>query len=330
MIPQEKIAAVTRGLREAFGVTAFDDIRMLDRGLTSALVFRIVVRGCHYLLRIITRTDAMNDPTRQFTCMRAAAEAGVAPRVWYTCIEDRISLTDFVEAAPFPATEALVLMPGVLRLLHALPPFPKTVTYLDFVDGFIRRFQAANLLPQDETEEVFLRYGHLAAVYPRHDSDVVSSHNDLKPENILFDGRRVWIVDWEAAFLNDRYLDLGVVANFVVTNDADERSYLREYLEHAPDEYQLARFFLMRQVLHMAYSMVFLLLGSSGERLTLSEKAPEFHDFHRRIWAGEINLADNDSKLAYGRVHWEQLVKNMRQPRFKEAVRIVSARHERP
>jgi hypothetical protein len=29
MIPQEKIAAATRGLSEAFGVAAFDDIRDL-------------------------------------------------------------------------------------------------------------------------------------------------------------------------------------------------------------------------------------------------------------------------------------------------------------
>ena len=111
MIPQEKSAAVIRGLREAFGVTTFEDIRMLTRGLSPALVFRIVVRGSPYLLRIITRTDAMSDPTRQFTCMKAGAEAGLAPRVWYTSTEDRISITDFVEAAPFPETEALVRMP---------------------------------------------------------------------------------------------------------------------------------------------------------------------------------------------------------------------------
>ena len=58
---------------------------------------------------------------------------------------------------------------------------------------------------------------------------MVPSHDDLKPENILFDGHRVWLVDWEAAFLNDRYFDLAIVANFVVTNDAEERAYLQEY-----------------------------------------------------------------------------------------------------
>ena len=35
MIPQEKSAAVTRGLREAFGVTEFEDIRKVTRGHSS-------------------------------------------------------------------------------------------------------------------------------------------------------------------------------------------------------------------------------------------------------------------------------------------------------
>src|SRR4051794_17365827 len=100
MIPDEKSAAVTLGLREAFGVTAFEDIVRLTRGRSPGiLVFRIVVRGRPYLLRIIMRTD---DPTRHFTCMKAAAEAGLAPHVRYTSIPDRISITDFVEAVPFP------------------------------------------------------------------------------------------------------------------------------------------------------------------------------------------------------------------------------------
>ena len=101
MIPEAKTAVVGRALQEAFGVNKFEDIRMLTAGLSTALVFRIVVRGCPYLLRIITRSDAMNDPTRQFACMKSAAAAGLAPRVWYTSTEDRISITDFVEARSF-------------------------------------------------------------------------------------------------------------------------------------------------------------------------------------------------------------------------------------
>jgi hypothetical protein len=199
------------------------------------------------------------------------------------------------------------------------------------LDGFLQKFQAANIVPKDESEEFFARYGQVAAVYPHHNSDMVSSHNDLfKPDNILFDGHRVWLVDWEAAFLNDRYADLAVVANLVVTNDAEERVYLQEYFGEPPDPYQLARFFLMQQVAHMFYALAFLFLGSSGKSIDWSETVPEFRDFRRRIWAGEVNLTGNQMKTVYGRVHWEQLLQNARQARFNEALRIVSDRHACP
>jgi hypothetical protein len=55
MIPQEKIAAASRGLSEAFGVAAFDDIRDLTERPGSNRAFRIVVRGSAYVLRINTR-----------------------------------------------------------------------------------------------------------------------------------------------------------------------------------------------------------------------------------------------------------------------------------
>lgn len=129
---------------------------------------------------------------------------------------------------------------------------------------------------------------------------------------------------------NDRFFDLSIVANFVVTKDPEELTYLEQYFGRRPDEYQCARFFLMSQVLHMFAAAVFLLLGSAGKPVNQSAILPSFREFHRRIWAGEVNLADNDMKIVYGRVHWEQLLQNMRKARFEESLRIVSDRHASP
>ena len=335
MIPPEKSEAVTRGLHEAFGLSEFEDIRMI-KDLASSRVFRIVVRGSPFLLKISTRTS---HPALHYASMRAAAEAGVAPRVWYTSIEDNISIEDFVEAEPLPVSEALIRLPALLRTLHALPPFGRapfntSCTFLldrgPALDGYLQKFQAANILPKAECEEFFARYAELAAVYPHDDLEMVSSHNDLfKPDNILFDGQRVWLVDWEAAFLNDRYADLAVVANQVVTNDEEEMVYLQEYFGAAPDQYQLARFHLMQQLAHLFYTLAFLFLGSLGKPIDWSGTVPEFSDYHRRMWAGEIDLADNDVKIVYGRVHWERLLQNVRQARYNKALRIVSDRHSK-
>jgi aminoglycoside phosphotransferase (APT) family kinase protein len=323
MIPQEKIAAVTLGLKETFGVTEFEDILDLTERPGSNRAFRIIVRGSAYLLRINTRPG---DMARHFTCMRAAADAGLAPRVRYANAEDRISITDFLEAVPFPASQALFRIPAVLRVLHALPPFPlspfnTTCTFLltkgPALDGFLQKFQASSILPENETRELLARYRQVAAVCSALESDLAPSHNDLfKPDNMIFDGSRLWLVDWEASFQNDRYADLAVVANMIVTNEAEEETYLQEYFGKPPDEVQRARFYLMRQLAHMFYAMAFLTLGPTGKPI------PAYDYFQRRFWAREVGLGDNEAKTVYGRVHWEQLSQNMRQSRFDEALRI--------
>lgn len=271
---------------------------------------------------------------RQFICMQAAAEAGLAPRVHYASAEDRIAITDFVEAVPFPAREALHRLAVTLRRLHALPPFPTapfntTCTFLlnneTILDAFLQKFRAANILPEHEWEELFRAYARLTAALSSVGPDLAPSHNDLfKPDNILFDGSRLWLVDWEAAFQNDRYADLAVVANMLVTNEADEEIYLQEYFGATPTSYQAARFYLMTQLAHMFYAMAFLSLGCARKPVNSSEPPPLYSEFQRLFWAREVHLNDDRAKAVYGRVHWEELKLNLRHPRFEEALQIVA------
>ena len=323
MIPQEERAAVLRGLDEAFGTTSIEGICRLNQSLGSDLEFRMVIQGSPYLLRVITGMNERSDPIRIFACMKAAADAGLAPCVLYSSDAEGIAVTDWIESVPLSTAKALRLVPATLRSLHLLPPFPKTFNYVTAHKFFIWKLRTAGLLDAREIEEVFRGYDRICAVYPRLDADLVSCHMDLKPENILFDGSRVWLTGWTAAFLNDRYFDLAVVANFVVTSEADEKTFLTEYFGQVLDEVQLARSYLMRQVMHMLSAAVFLLLGSAGKPICANEVLPSFDSFHKRIWAGEIDLADGALKTVYGRVHWAQLLRNVRQPRFEQALKIV-------
>ncbi|HEY9062983.1 MAG TPA: phosphotransferase [Pseudobacteroides sp.] len=327
MIPEKKLDAVKNALRAAFEVSEFEDISIMTSGLSSALVFRIVVKGKPYLLRIITRTDEMGDPTNQFANMKAAAEAGIAPPIWYMSIEDRISITDFVEDRQFPISEAKTKLPELIRRMHSLPPFHKLMNYQSNIDGFLRNFQDSKMLPEIITEELFKQYNRIFAVYPRNDQDLVSCHNDLKPENILFDGEKVWLVDWEAAFLNDRYADIAIVANFVVNSDEEEAEYLRSYFGETVDDYRHARFFLARQILHMHYIAIFMLFGAKGKPVDVDIIKPKFRDFHNQIWDGEISLASDEAKIKYSLVHMEQFLHNTKAHRFEDALHIVSSSH---
>ncbi len=219
LLPEAKRPAVEHALRTVFGTTPIDGVELLAGGLSSALVYKLVVRNKTYVLRLMMQIDAFRDPARQFTCMGIAAEVGIAPRVHYSSVEDALSITDFIAGAPLrmhrvARTNLLGILVGMIQAVHAAPLFPTLVNFLDGVESFIELYRATGLLPDHATADHFSLYAEIRRVYPRDDHDLVSSHNDLNPNNILFDGRQAWVIDWEAAFRNDRYVDLATVANY--------------------------------------------------------------------------------------------------------------------
>jgi len=110
----------------------------------------------------------------------------------------------------------------------------------------------------------------------------------------------------------------------VVNNEEEEKEFLSAYFGAEPDKYQYARFFLMRQFLHMSYAAFLLLqLSSKGEPIDLTIPKPAFREFHEGMWKGKINLATNPPRLQYALLHIEQLLYNCRQPRFQHSLRLV-------
>jgi aminoglycoside phosphotransferase (APT) family kinase protein len=343
VIPTEHLPAVTRALQSAFNTDTYDEIQAPSGGLSPSLVYRIVVKGSPYLLRIISK-KAWGDPSREFAAMQAGSDAGIAPRIHSSSLEDRLILTDFIATQPYPADIALH-MARTLRTLHALPPFPPPARgeYLATMDGFVQRFKAANLLPESLAAEIFAGYDAIFAAYRALPNDQVSCHNDVKPQNALFDGNRVWLVDWEAAFLNDRYVDLAIAANFFVPDEApsqissqapsqvpsqvSEQSYLAAYFGEPAGPHRTARFYLMRQLLQMFYPALMCVMisaiGDTVPQLSLDD-APDFADFHRRLISGEIPLTTPAERLEYSRAHLARFYQNLHSPRLAESLALLA------
>ncbi|MEO5951835.1 MAG: phosphotransferase, partial [Chloroflexia bacterium] len=175
--------------------------------------------------------------------------------------------------------------------------------------AFLTRFQSDVHLPEPERTELFARYEQILECYACASTDMVSCHNDLfKPDNILFDGDRLWLVDWEAAFLNDRYADLAVVANLLGLTADEELPFLERYLGAPAHVDQVAKLFLMRQLAHAFYAMAFLFIGSRGASIDWNEPLPDANDLRQCIWQGDGSLADPKAKNIRGRSHLKEFL----------------------
>jgi thiamine kinase-like enzyme len=322
MVPENKQPMVKNALQTAFGVSDYEEIEEMTKGLSNALTYRIVVKGKAYLLKV-ARTDELSSPAKYYEYMKAGAEAGIAPKIWYLNVQDKISITDFIEKKPFPISKAKEIMPKLLSRLHSLPPFHKANNN-HVMDGMVQRFISAKFISDELTEKLIASYTRIKNIYPFCTNDLVSCHNDLKPENFIFDGERTWLIDWEAAFLNDRYLDLSIISNFIVNNDEDEIQYLQIYSGKKPDKYTHAKFFLARQLLHVYYTSIFMLYASKTIPIKGNTIGTDFKDFHDRMWAGEIDLADDQNKLLYAFVHMDKFLANINTERFECSLEVIS------
>lgn len=131
-------------------------------------------------------------------------------------------------------------------------------------------------------------------------------------------------MDWEAAFQNDRYVDLAIVANNFVTTEAQEDTYLKAYLGDSLDDYKRARFFLMRQVCLIFYAMSFMrfatVLQSQNTEIDDRMETIRYQEFAAQIASGAASLASPEGQFLYAKVLLNEALYNMKTPRFADSI----------
>lgn len=309
--------AVRRGLETAFGTARLDACRPLSGGLSGALLFRIRVGGIDYLLRLEPARDALRDPHRGYRCLALASEACLAPRVRFADPEAGVLITDFIETADLrhARREPLAVELGqALRALHAIPDFPLLVDYLDALAERVGRAARSGVLPRG----AFAAWPALYAACSKLQPQLVASHNDLNPGNILDDGRRLWLIDWEAAFRADRYVDLAAAANVYATEAEAEARLLAAYFGRPAEPGERARLYLFRQVNHIFHAAIFA-AGLAGQARAASLDGPSLDAIHQRVAAGEPVFATPQGRLDYALARLRTATANIESAAFAKA-----------
>lgn len=325
LIPGSRLPALEAALLQAFGSDTIDGIEQLSGGLSGSGVYKLTIRHRPYVLKL----DAPSAPGNP--ALALAASAGLAPRLCFRDIAAGITITDFIESSPvrtaFSPEKLVVELAKTIRSIHSLPcnvPGPDLQqTIAAMVDGFVQ----SKILAGPVVQECFAHYAAIAQKYPWHDPERVLSHNDLNPANLLSDGTRLWVVDWDAAFLNDRYVDLAAAANFFIHTQEQETQFLQVYFDGQVDEYKNARFYIMRQLSRIIYAILLVQVAvrndPAGHPLDQKMEGNTLRVFGERMTAGKVSMQTPEGQLMYGKAQMNEALRHMRSPRFDAALGLL-------
>jgi aminoglycoside phosphotransferase (APT) family kinase protein len=288
-------------------------------GASGAIVQRVEHDGPPLLLRVETARDLFRNPHRSYPCMRAAADAGIAPRLHVADADAGIVIMDFVDVQPLeshPGGPHAVMreLGDLVARLQATPVSPPLLDdFASVLDGMLGYVEGAGLFEAGVLAPVRQEFERIKAEYPWSSDPQVSSHNDVNPYNVLYDGTRLWLIDWEIAFCNDRFADIACVANnfidtFVTFGVAPaeelEGALLSAWLGRAAGASDVARLRQMRQLNRLFYGCL-MLTSTMRDRETETEfVALTADEFRIAIETGRLGLGSPDLLHEMGKMQF--------------------------
>ncbi|PWV47672.1 choline kinase family protein [Chitinophaga sp. S165] len=326
-IPADLTAAVETALQRTFDTDAVD-IAPLAGGLSASPVFKVTADGKTYVLKL---DRSANKGASLAANLKLAADAGIAPPLYYQDTENGVSISGFIDNKPvrgvFGPEKLTSELAATIRAIHAIPHTDAGNDLLTTIDALIAGFRQSNMLSGPVFDECFGNFEAVKDKYPWNDAEKVFSHNDLNPSNVLSDGEKIWIIDWDVSYVNDRYIDLANAANFFLHTEAQEKLFLDTYFGRPANDYQTARFHVMRQVGRIIYSMLMLQLAAQSKpKDYVHDQEMEgitLRDFGAMMGTGQISLATYEGQLMYGKALLNEAVHQMRSPRFTASLALI-------
>ena len=214
-------------------------IQPLSGGLTNSN-FKVEVDGTPYFVRVPGEsTDLLAiDRHNEYHNTKAAAEAGVAPKVLYYLPEHCVMILEFLDGKTM--SKDSLNAPGMptrmaqsIRRLHSGPRFLTAFNMFRLTEYYLNLCQERSIPVPDGYPERMLKVEKIEKAMAVHPLETVPCNNDLLAENYLDDGKQLWLIDYEYSGNNDPTFELGNTCQEMEFSDDQIREVCSAYFGNA-------------------------------------------------------------------------------------------------
>lgn len=309
---EQSLTALAKTLLD--GVAAPDSsLKILNRsiGRSGAHLVHVVAGVRRFVLKLDAPEHSLERWRATLAIQRAAAERDVAPAVVAWNEESRAVLSEYIEdtslfAALFDPDRidgALMSLVRALASLHALDPSLSShdPSPIDRCRTMLNQLPFAVPSFAGDAWNDFIQRD---ASY-REDT---LCHLDLNPSNLIFDGRRVWLIDWDTAGRGDRWVDLASLVHMLLLPPERGTWLLEQYGSASGAEPPSAETFAdARRLVAVGYGCAFLALVGRPPKLDGPPKL-SLAECYGALQEGRLSMDDDAGRwtlaAAYFADYW--------------------------
>ena len=221
-------------------------IQPLSGGLTNSN-YRVEVDGTPFFVRVPGESTELLaiDRNNEYYNTKAAAEAGVAPKVLYYLPEDCVMVLEFLNGKTMSKDSLNAAgMPGrmahAIKQLHAGPRFLTEFNMFRLTEFYLSLCKEREIRIPDGYVERMTTVQQIEKAMSVNPLATVPCNNDLLAENYLEDGKQLWLIDYEYSGNNDPTFELGNTCQEMQFNDDQIREVCAAYFGEASAD-QIAR-----------------------------------------------------------------------------------------
>ncbi len=234
--------------------------RELGGGITNHNYF-VEVNGNKYVVRIPgEKTDIFINRENELDCSIEAGKTGVAPKVVYYLKPENVSVIEFIDGKTLKTNdiagnpEIIKKIVTSIKKVHEKAVFNSVFNPFNTIRKYLIYVKDYNAPMPSDINQLLKKAEEIESKIKAEEIKLTACHNDLLSENFMYDGKKIWIIDWEYGGNGDPFFDLADFAVEHPFSDKEEEIIIKTYCGKM-DEKRFARMIVYKAISDLWWSI---------------------------------------------------------------------------